>query len=288
MLCVASLLKMWSKVPSHDALFPWASTCSLHVFCCGFAACYHPELAVIQDGFENDCCASCNINTGRTFYLGRESTITTMSAMKRERSPANVLKTEHAVCKPSISHWTCCFARFSQEDNSLVGHPLPLSIHPVHNTHNWNRVQLKSVHGSDRTGMTECQRQQVSLLLLLPPLCPCGAVAPFRSGPFVEGNCSLCWDKLQKGAAFNLHGADTSVKIQLAVVLFKKTLKPNPSKEQSRVDRSNGSAAFCMNASLPTGGDTGTLDWEHLSFTANTYSGFIPGLSIATERGNQP
>lgn len=78
------------------------------------------------------------------------------------------------------------------------------------------------------------------------------------------------------------------MKIQLAVVLFKKTLKPNPSKEQSRVDRSNGSAAFCMNASLPTGGDTGTLDWEHLSFTANTYSGFIPGLSIATERGNQP
>lgn len=128
MLCVASLLKMWSKVPSHDALFPWASTGSLHVFCCGFAACYHPELAVIQDGFEKDCCASCNINTGRTFYLGRESTITTMSAMKRERSPANVLETEHAVCKPSISHWTCCFARFSQEDNSLVGHPLPLHV----------------------------------------------------------------------------------------------------------------------------------------------------------------
>lgn len=43
-----------------------------------------------------------------------------------------------------------------------------------------------------------------------------------------------------------------------------------------------------MNASLPTGGDTGTLDWVHLSFTANTYSGFIPGLSIATEKGNQP
>lgn len=50
--------------------------------------CYHPELAISQDGFENGCCVSCNINTGRIFYPGRESN----TVSNKERSPANVLE----------------------------------------------------------------------------------------------------------------------------------------------------------------------------------------------------